>query len=356
MNITIYDSNLAAVGLLDAFDSLIWNDKYMDVGSFELVVKMSDANLNLLQTDRFLSIPYSSVYMVIETLEIKSDIENGDKLTVTGRPLVSILDRRIIWNQTNLTGSFQTAIQTLLNENVISATNTDRRIPNFQFVTSTDPTIVNATIVREQFYGENLLAVIQALCYARNFGFKVYMDSGVMKFLIYYGVDRSFQQLSNAQIVFSPEFDNLLTSDYVESIASKKTVSLVAGEGSGSDMKTISVAAAVDGALTGILRREAFTDAKDTSSTTTGGTLTTQQYNDLLTEKGQIDLAEQVDISSFGADVDATVSFVYGEDFFLGDIVQAQNEYGLQGPMRVSEITVAEDITGFKIFPTFEML
>ena len=496
MDITVYTSALNAVGIIDAFDSLLWHDKYTDIGSVELVVKMSDTNLSLLQTDRFLAIPYSNIYMVIETIELKSDIENGDKLIVRGRPTVSILDRRIIWSQTNLTGSFQTAIQTLLNESIISPTDTDRRISNFQFLTSTNSAIVAASLVREQFYGENLLEVIKELCYARDFGFRVYIDpigpkimpngdmelwsdastllnwiknpvgtttreptikyagtyslkqynagaysatyqsftalipgrayilSGWMKasggpvninivnaswglvqsigvadgetafktltfiangtetiiytytntgvtgyfdsvslepignyftFSLYNGVDRSFNQLTNSQVVFSPEFDNLLESDYIESVAAAKTVTLVAGEGDGSNMKTISVAAP-GGALTGLSRKEAFTDATATSSTTAGGTLTTQQYNDLLTEKGQIALADLGRISSFGADVDATVSFIYGDDFFLGDIVQAQNEYGLEGPMRVSEVTISEDVSGFKMFPTFEMI
>jgi hypothetical protein len=355
MNITVYNSSLVAIGLIDTFDSLLWVDKYMDIGSFELYLKMNDINFSLLQPDSFLSIPYSSVYMIIETIEIKTDIESGDKLIITGRPIVSILDRRIIWAQTNPTGNFQTAIQTLLNENVISATDTDRRITNFAFLTSTDPIITAASIVREQFYGENLLEAIQELCYARSFGFRVTVIAGVMTFDIYNGTNRSFSQTTNSQVVFSPAFDNLLESDYVASMSGKKTVTLVAGEGVGSNMKTISVASS-DGAKTGISRREMFTDAKDTSSTTSGGTLTTQQYNDLLTEKGQIDLADKVDISSFGADVDATVNFIYGTHFFLGDIVQAQNEYGLEGSMRVSEVTISEDITGFRMFPTFIMV
>jgi len=131
---------------------------------------------------------------------------------------------------------------------------------------------------------------------------------------------------------------------------------LVGGEGEGSAQKVRTVES-LYGAGSGLLRRESYTDATDVSYTTDAGTLTDEQYQDLLQSRGEVSLAESTPLSGFGARVDASVDgFLYGRDFYLGDIVQAQNEYGISGAMRVSEFVISEDISGYNIYPTFEMM
>lgn len=79
-------------------------------------------------------------------------------------------------------------------------------------------------------------------------------------------------------------------------------------------------------------------------------------YADLLTERGLEKLSENQYTKVFTGEVDAVKTFVYGVDFFKGDIVQIANEYGMEAKVRVSEVVRAQDTTGYKTYPTFEVI
>lgn len=49
--------------------------------------------------------------MIVEKIQITSDTEDGNHVTVTGRSLESILDRRIVWGQKLLSGNLQNGIK-----------------------------------------------------------------------------------------------------------------------------------------------------------------------------------------------------------------------------------------------------
>ena len=154
---------------------------------------------------------------------------------MTGRSLESILCRRVIWGYKVLNGNFQDAIRTLLNENVIAPSNSKRKIPNFVFRASTDTRITGLT-VDTQFLGENLYDAILSLCEEKEIGFRVLPDgSGGFLFELYVGEDRSYAQSDHPWVIFSPDFENILSSNYLESSKNLRTVSLVGGEGEGAE-------------------------------------------------------------------------------------------------------------------------
>ena len=45
--------------------------------------------------------------------------------------------------------------------------------------------------------------------------------------------------------------------------------------------------------------------------------------------------------------------FVFGVDFFLGDVVQLSDRYGNEGRSRITEIVFSHDSEGEKTYPTF---
>ena len=75
------------------------------------------------------------------------------------------------------------------------------------------------------------------------------------------GADRSYDQFTNPYVIFSPKFENVINTNYLESKKTLKTVTLVAGEGEGADRRITTVACA-SGAGTGLNRRELYTDAR----------------------------------------------------------------------------------------------
>jgi len=352
MDLLVLDTNLKAIGVLDTFESLIWTDRYSKYGDFEIYTQVNPEALVALTEDYFLYLRGSEHVMIVEELKINTDAENGNYLTVTGRSMESILDRRIIWGQTTLTGSLQNGIQKLLNENIIAPTIVDRTIDNFIFEASTDPLITSLTI-DAQYSGEDLYEAIQKLCETNNIGFKIILTAdNKLKFKLYAGADRSYDQIANPYTVFSPKFGNLINSNYTESKKALKTITLIGGEGEGSARKT-AIAEIPSGGGSGLSRREKFTDAKDVSSSVDGATLTLPVYTTQLVQKGYESLAESMATKSFDGQVETTSMYTYGEDFFMGDIIQIANEYGHEAKARVVELIHSQSLSGIDVYPTF---
>lgn len=351
MDILVLNTNFESVAVVDTFKSMIWTDRYNSYGDFEIYFSIDSKVLQFMKEDYYLWIKDSEHVMIIEDLCIDSDSEEGNHITVTGRSLESILERRIVWGQKVITGNLQEGIETLLNENIISPSIPDRKIDNFVFKESNDPNITKLTI-DAQYNGNDLYSVINELCEEHNIGFKIILDdTNQFVFSLYSGVDRSYNQTTNPYVVFSPNFDNLVNSNYFTSKANFKNVTLVGGEGEGSYQTTISV-----GSGSGLDRRELYTDASNLSSDSSDATLSTAEYLALLSSKGQQELSKHAITTAFEGEVEVTQLFKYGEDFFIGDIVQIANEYGHEGSAYISELIVSQNEEGFSIYPTFKTM
>lgn len=349
MDLMVLDTDLKAVAVVDTYKSIIWTDRYQKPGDFELYTAMSTDLLSFIKQDYYLVNRDSEHAMIIEALRIQSDAELGNSLTVTGRSLESILDRRVIWGQMTVNGDFQNGIKKLLDACIISPSDSDRKIGNFIFKASTDPKITELTI-DAQYTGDNLLEVIEKLCSENDIGFKVTLnDVNQFVFELYAGADRTYDQTEHPYVVFSPKFENIINSNYIESKSAMKNVTLVGGEGEGSERRYTRV-----GTKIGLDRREMFTDARDISSKIDNDvTLTDDAYIALLRQRGSEDLAENKDIISFEGQIETRLMFNYGDDFFMGDIVQITNEYGHEGKVRVLELVMSEDQEGISVYPTF---
>lgn len=354
MDLLILDEGFNGIETLDIFESLIWTDRYSEYGDFEIYTSASLQMLNKLKQDRYLWNRESDHVMIVEDIEITTDIESGSHLCITGRSLESILERRIVWNQTIIRGNLQNGIKKLLDENVIAPTDENRKISNFVFETSEDEEVTRLT-VSAQYTGDNLYDVISSLCKSFGIGFKILLsDDGKFVFSLYAGKDRSYDQTLNPYVVFSPGFDNILNSNYVESKKTLKTVTLVAGEGEGSDRKTIT-AECNDGAGTGLSRRELYTDARDISMTAQEG-ITEAEYLLQLTQRGQEALADNVATKSFEGEVDSARTYKFGEDYYIGDVVQVINEFGIESRSRVEELVISQSTSGIEMYPTFTII
>lgn len=261
MNLLILDKSLQVVAILDTYNSLIWTDRFQEAGDFEIYRPMDRFAMEFIKKGYYLWREDSEHVMIIEKLLIESDSEDGDRVTVTGKSLESILSRRVVWGLKTLTGNFQDGIKTLLDENIISPTKPERKIENFIFEASTDSRITSLKI-DTQYTGDNLYDVIKGLCKEQNIGFKVTLNpSNQFVFKLYAGEDRSYGQFKNPYVVFSPNFDNIINSNYTEDDSSFKNVTLVGGEGEGASRRYTAV-----GDTSGLDRRELFTDARDISS------------------------------------------------------------------------------------------
>lgn len=346
MNIYILNNEFERIGIIDYCASIIWTRRYCQTGDFELYIPVTAEALELIKINRLVQredAPES--LMIIKNITLKTDAEAGDFLTVTGPSAEGYIGQRVIWSQTNLSGTIAQAITQLLNENIINPTESARAIPG---VTIGDVSAAETESLTKQITGDNLLEAITGILNEYKLGFNFLFNSGALAFNIYQGIDRSFNQSENPRVIFSPEFDNFITSEYNSNAESYANVALVAGEGEGAARKTQEV-----GTATGAERVELYVDARDISSDTEGGTLTPTEYNALLVSRGQEKLAEAPMVENYTGEVEPNTSFIFGTDYQLGDIVEIKNEFGAAAAARITEVIESWDENGHTVIPTF---
>lgn len=361
MDIFVVDRNYELVDVIDRYTELVWAERFRGTGDFELHLPgEAFANYDI-ALGSYLQLLDSDVTMIVESIEHQFDPEDGSRVTVKGRSLESILSRRIIWGQDQIAGrgeeqpaNLQTGLKRLFTRCIINPSDTARKIPNFTFVDSSDERISGLELYA-QYYCDNLYDVVNSICEDLDLGFRVRaVGVGGYAFELYAGTDRSYAQNLNPYVVFSPEFDNLLDSDLLFSSEESKTVALVAGEGEGIDRELVTV-----GGGTGLDRVELYCDASDISKKVydedgNEKELSDREYRRQLTQKGTEELAQTKENEVLlSAKVDATRQFVYGKDFFLGDIVQVEDAFRVGNRYRVVEMIRSYSANGYTTTPTF---
>lgn len=387
MDTLILNRQFQTQAVIDAFESFIWTDRYRTPGDTEIYMPVEKAPMEHVKEQYYLWRKGTDRLMIIEDILITSSAEVGPHVTITGRSLESILDRRIVADRTIISGNLQNGIQKLLNENAINPDDSARKIPGLRFVQNNDPR-VTALTCELNLLGEDLLSIVEGLCEVNDLGFKISYneDRNSFDFMLYYGEDRSYNQESNPWVVFSPEYDNLLSSSYYESSKNLRTAAVVAGSESDDYGQEI---IDVDGKpeLTGLDRRELFVEASGIQRPETEVNedsirerlekrhKTEEQiqtaidqakaqaeaqdratYRQQLYQAGEEELAKTYITQSFEGEIEAVRQYVYDRDFFIGDVVQIRDQYGKEAASRITEVVMSHDVSGETLVPTFTTL
>lgn len=391
--------------VLDEYESIIWVDRYNDVGSFELYAPISDELVKYCKPGYFVSFSESEHMMIIEDISIESNVAEGGKIKVIGRSAESILDRRVIYKKTRAKNN--TKVTDILYKIIYDAfmdpgkkTNdlqSKRYVEEFhydqheyirirnderllrEYGVSVDSSGIYSkigsevldipTIEATEFYNnENILDVVRSICQSKDLGFRILVDpddTGYFRlyFEIYQGEKRTYdrrqqdvlagydyQQLLTP-IVFSPSFDNLISSNYLYQSSEYKN-NIVVSDGN-IDNPCVQYVGEED--KTGIERRETSFQA----SVQQDEDMSRDAYKKVLKNNGLEELAKLKVKKEFDAECDTTegAQFEYGRDFFIGDTVQIRNEWGIEEEAMITEFTwsIAGD-GGINCYPTFKLL
>lgn len=372
MDFMVLDKNFDAIAMIDTFTSAIWTVRYDQAGDFELYTPVRLDYLRNMVIGNYLWNRNSDRLMIIETVEIQTDSEDGPQLYVSGRSLESILDRRIIMSSEVFTGNLSEIIRMILTKEVMTSGN--RQIPGFIYTPSTDTRIISIT-AEFTARGENVYDIICSLCQENKIGFKVLpYGAGGFEFQLYKGIDHSYDQNEVPYVVFSPSFENLLNSNYIKSFKAYKNSVYAVGtyqkevtltnkykddDGTWVEEKTTTyeeteVTAwgySESSTPSGLARREIFIDNGGVNDGEQGGEASS--WNSINKQKGLTELADHQTTTAFEGELEATRQYVYGKDFNIGDIVQVENEFGITGTVYISEIVWSQDANGLTMTPTF---
>lgn len=354
------------VGIVDIFKSYIWHSEWYGAGDFEIYAQANENNLNLLQEDNYITRPDLKDIGIIEKIEIADDLQNGKMITASGRLAKSMLDRRLIYNlsgtvnkATVLRGKVEAAARSLVNSNMIASSVAERNVAYLQLGVLSN---ISATIVDEdgnaaekQVSYQNLLEYSDELLQEYELSAKIILDDDTKKlqYVVLQGTDRSASNtVGNEPVVFSKEFDNLLSSEYMHSKENAKNFALVGGAGEGLER----FYATVTPTATGIHRRELFVDAASLAKTykddsDTEQAYTNAEYTAMLKQQGLQSLADyKVEETFSGELLLSEAQYMLNEDFFLGDLVTVQeNSINKYIDVRITETTEVQDDNGYTV-------
>lgn len=358
--------NMSIVGIIDMAVSIIWHSVYFGVGDFEIYAHATKEHIELLRVDNYVTRPDNQEVGIIERIEIVDDAQNGKMITATGRFAKSILDRRVIYKlsgsylPTLLIGNIESSIRGMVSMNAINCPYDQRRnIPVLalgeQVGFGQEFTDKNGTEIMKQVPCENLLTYTDEVLKEYGLASTVKFDEESRKLLysIYVGENRGVGGRS-APIIFSEDFDNLISSNYQYNATTEKNMAIIGGEGEGNARRYVTL---THGANYGLKRREIFVDASSVSQSYKNENDEDQYYtNDeyammlVAAAAPQMAVAEE----SFVGTLDLQNSqWVYNRDFALGDIVTIQNnmldKYVL---VQILEVLEVQDANGYTIEAT----
>ena len=430
VDVYVLNKNLEPLGVVDAYRSLIWAVRYNECGDCEVYLPANTTTIEMLTIGRYLVRLDDDLVCRIVKVEITTDVENGNYMTVTGRDAKSFLDQRIVWGTLTSSGKAENLARKLVNTTMISPTSAGRAIRKennellFKLGTSAGFTERVVAQISYQNVGEK----VREICASYGWGYKVAEDNGQLAFTVYKGTDR------RNGVIFSDYYENLASTSYKIDRSNMGNVALVAGEGEGARRSR-----AYYGSAAGVDRYEEYVDAKDLSREITYGELTesypttadggqgyivhfgsgyhyvmhvldvpiigawhltwlqgsyrngqvvtvdgvecyevtetsiaifdTQTpdaetiveleyiiYLQYLLSRGVEALEEFGEETVFEGSVIPDVTFVYKQDYFLGDIVTVENEFGISRAARIVEIIEVDDENGRRIEPKFEYI
>lgn len=435
IDVYVLNKNLEQIGIIDNYESLIWSNRYKEVGDCELYISATITNLNLLQKGNYLIRSDDEMICQIKKIEIDTDVENGNYLIVTGYDCKRFLDQRVIWGTYNVDGNVEDFIRSFVNKGLGDPNLSARQLrkANGQRLFYLGNKANFTEVSQEQVSYANIGEKVREYCAKYNWGYKVVFSSNALYFLLYKGTDRS------REVMFSNEFENLETTTYIEDDTNIGNVALIAGEGEGSERSRN-----VSGYAESLDRYEIYVDARDLSKTIKWSDLTSlyptreqggvgsirkvtnpdgtiyyvyqMDYVDIvivdenqLTElervyptgtrrtvdgnlyyrvysvdiadlpsntltdnddvilrdiiysiyllnRGYEKLSEYGRVTSFEGTVEPNITFIYKTDYFLGDLVNVQNEYGISVNARIVEVIEVCDTNGYSVEPKFEYL
>lgn len=348
MDIYVLDGLNGIIGMLENYQSCIWTTQSMGLSNFEIITQATIENIQLLQQGRYLvreqdfidSTTFNNV-MIIESIRLDFETEQGWMLTVGGRGLKSLVGRRIVWNRLTTDGlligdKVSDMIYTVITENVSRNAYSDpdnRKIDNFKVIypSGLDD---EADI---QLFGENIGEWLEEVCRVYGYSWDVSIKKleGLGPFYVfelYKGTDRSTEQDDVPPVVFSQEFENLLSASYLSDRTRYRNAALIGGEGEGTDKKVAGIGAS----KADLNRYELYVDGGGISSE--NGTITDEKYRKMLQSFGRSELWGYSVEKTFEGAVETSGTYELDVDYHLGDRVTIDTGLGIYAHPLITEI------------------
>ena len=338
--------------------SIMWTERYRVPGEFKIEAQLSSGLREFLPIGTFISHADTYEVMVVENHEIVESGPEDPVITITGRSLDSYLENRIVgMNQVRASSTLQeyalaanyswNQLVTLINDHIQNATYTADNLVNIVAttnVTGTSPVNEARSIKRE-----NLSKTVIDLLAIDDLGIKSIRRNTLSapdgsatqtNLCIHRGADKS------ASVIFSWKSGTIENTEYLWSDKRMKNSALVLGR----YVNVVVDTAGMDNAN----RRTMVVSGDDIdgnlSAPPTGSALTTIVGK--MQVRGRQALESQNTITITRADLTNVAQYQHRKDFYVGDLISLDGNFGQLAVMRVTEYTEIQDENGEIGHPT----
>lgn len=364
--IEILDSNLKKVDILRKYTFSQYVDKFREVGTFKLNVRIEQENLYLMdETEQYYVLFDGKMFGRIDKVKKDSDSEFEKVLEITGQLAPVLFTERVIRGTLTFGGNTAQYVKELIYQNIVKDTTKDRYVNiDIQY---DDETYLNSICSRvdKQTTGGYVWDEVQPVLEQDKLGIfftpivkTKHVVDGVetniseWELKISAGKDRrKGNKQGNRPVVFSQSLSNIARTDYDHETEKYKNIAYVAGEGEAQERKwyEIGINAGVETKnKKGWGCRELWIDARDIQSKDSdGNTMTDEVYEELIRQRANEKATENTVERSYSSTItEANNQYEYGKDYYKGDFVTViDNELGITVDAQVTEVTVTVEGT-----------
>ena len=358
MEAYILDPLLRRIVVLDQFESLIWTERFVAYGDFQMDIQSTQSTRRLLQPGTMLAMNLSYRVMTVETVEDETDAEGRRMLSIKGRSLEAILMDRVAKNSIeDLTTSPKWTItdepakvaRKIFHDICVSGIlDPGDIIPFIHEGTILPPSGIPEPVdpITVELEPTSVYEAIEDICTVWSLGFRLQrnFDSSELWFDVYTGNDRTSAQTVLPAVIFTPELDNLQNTKELTTIDKSKNVAYVYS--SAGFLKVYPIG--VDEDVEGFERRVLVVNATDV-------TAETPDIPAALLQKGMEELAKNRVYQAFDGEIAQDSQYKYGVHYNLGDIVEMRGTDGQINNMRVTEQIFVSDREGERAYPTLAL-
>lgn len=362
--IEILDENLKKVDILRKYTFAQYNDKFREVGTFKINVRIVQENLYLLdKTKEFYVLFDGTVFGKVENVKRESDSEYEQTIVISGRLGLLLFTKRVIAGTIKFKGKTAQFVKNVIYNEIVKDQSSKRYVNiDIQYDNETYLTSF-CSLIDKQVTGGYVWDSVQSVLEQDKLGlyFVPIVETehipswgteptnvSKWKLTISAGKDRTKGNTQgNVPVVFSQSLSNIARTDYELDTQKYCNVAYVAGEGEEEKRKWYEVYAKEETARgvedkTGWQRNELWIDARDIQSTDEeGNKITEEEYETLIKQRADEKFTDNAVEESYTATLtEANKQYTYGVDYVLGDLVTViDDELGISIDVQITEVT-----------------
>lgn len=356
--------------VIDDFVSLVWTDRFRDLGDFKMTLMADNPKVAQLTGRTMLAMNNSTRVMLVENIQ-KSRATDGSKtVTISGNSLEKVLIQRTAkqsfedltakpeWVLTSMTpaAAARYIFQKICIEGLLKTADIIPLVDSGA-IYPVDTILEDATVLATiKVPPKTVFDAIRDICEVYDMGFRLIRNptTGRLRFDVYCGRNRTSGQTVDQAIIFSEALDTLTNTNELVTVEEEMNAAYVFSPAGTAVVYT----SGTDDTTSGFNRKVLFVDASDyavTTPATPPATITAD-----LTLRGEIALAEHRALMAFDGETNQHGGGTYGVyasdatkyGYNVGDLVEERNTEGIANYLRVTEQIMTCDAEGDKSYPT----